>query len=218
MTRTLIVAFLVLTGPLFGAEGEKHRIQTAKTERMSFAPGGIVRVENSFGGLTVEGWDRPEVEITVIKSIDHEYESKQREQAAKRLERVHVAMERRSDTELAISTTRTRRSGATLEYEIHAPRNSRLVIQHRGGFVLISEMSGAVEAANRNGDIVLEIPDLSSYSIDARSKMGIVSCDVSGTTHHKYVVGEQFARTAPADPGRRISLRTGFGGITLKAE
>ena len=53
----------------------------------------------------MEGWDRPEVEITVIKSIDHEYESKQREQAAKRLERVHVDTERRSDSELAISTT-----------------------------------------------------------------------------------------------------------------
>ena len=33
MTRTLIATFLVLTSPLLGGEGEKHRIQTTNTER-----------------------------------------------------------------------------------------------------------------------------------------------------------------------------------------
>jgi len=129
---------------------------------VSFQPGGIIRLENSFGGLAVEGWDLPEVEITVTKSIDHEYEPKQREQAAKRLERVHVNTQRRSDTELAISTTTaSRRTGVTLQYEIHAPRNSRLLIHHHG-FLLVSDITGDVEATNRRGDIVLVIPDLSA--------------------------------------------------------
>jgi hypothetical protein len=217
MMRKLVVMFLVLAGPLLGGEGEKQRVQTTNTERVSFQPGGIIRLENSFGALTVEGWDRPEVEITVTKSIDREYEPKQREQAAKRLERVHVNTQRRSDTELAISTTTaSRRTGVTLQYEIHAPRNSQLLIHHRG-FVLVSDITGDVEATNRHGDIVLMIPNLSAHSIDARSKMGTVSADVPGTTHVKHLVGKQFGRTADAS-SHRISLRTGFGGITLKEQ
>ena len=123
----------------------------------------------------------------------------------------------RSDSELAISTiTASRKSGVTLEYEIHAPRNSRLLIHHRG-FVVVSGITGDVEVANRNGDIVLIIPNMSSYSIDARSKMGTVSADVPGTTHVKYLVGERFASAGNAS-SHRISLRTAFGGITLKEQ
>jgi hypothetical protein len=217
MMSKLTVAFLMLMGPLVGGEGDKQRVETTNTERVNFAPGGIIRLGNSFGGLTVEGWDRPEVEITVTKSIDHEYEPGKREQAAKRLERVHVKTEQHSDSELAISTiTASRKSGVTLEYEIHAPSNSRWLIHHRG-FVVVSGITGDVEVANRNGDIVLIIPNMSSYSIDARSKMGTVSADVPGTTHVKYLVGERFASAGNAS-SHRISLRTGFGGITLKEQ
>src|SRR5580704_17744521 len=39
-----------------------------KTERFDFPAGGTLRLKNSIGELTVEGWDQPGIEITTIKS------------------------------------------------------------------------------------------------------------------------------------------------------
>src|SRR5271166_3946486 len=89
-----------ITLPLFGAE---QRVEVTQTERISFAPGGIIRMNGSYGTLNVEGWDRPEVEISVAKSTLKYYESKHREKAAANLERVRVSTERRSTSELIIS-------------------------------------------------------------------------------------------------------------------
>jgi hypothetical protein len=75
MTRNLAILFLALsvsgmTLPVFGEEGSTQPAQAVRTEHLSFAPGGTIGLNNSFGSLTLEGWDRSEVEITTIKSID----------------------------------------------------------------------------------------------------------------------------------------------------
>jgi hypothetical protein len=95
VTRKLTALFVglnvfVIHLPLFGDEATKKLVEIIHTEQVNFAPGGIIRVLNSIGSLNVEGWDRPEVEITVIKSMEHYYEPKQQEQAARTLERVHI--------------------------------------------------------------------------------------------------------------------------------
>jgi hypothetical protein len=76
-------------------------------------------------------------------------------------------------------------------------------------------VTGGVEASNRDGDIVLFLPEPGPYSIDARSKMGTVISDFAGKAHVKYFIGEKFtgANESAAHP---IHLRVGFGGITIK--
>ena len=138
---------------------------------------------------------------------------------------VHVVTNRTSATELAVTTTVPssnffarlfgRTCGATIEQHIQAPRDSQLVIHHGAGYVLVSRISGDIEASSRSGDIVLMLPDPGPYSIDAKSKFGSVSSDFAGTAHREKLIGEQFA-TASASPSRRIYLRIGFGGITIK--
>jgi hypothetical protein len=229
VTRKLTALFVGLNVfgihlPLFGDEATKKLVEIIHTEQVNFAPGGIIRVLNSIGSLNVEGWDRPEVEITVIKSMEHYYEPKQQEQAARTLERVHIVAEPRSDSELTISTILPRRlfahllggkRGLMVEYQIHAPRNSRLVIHHGRGHVLLSNVTGDVEATSSGGDILLMLPDSGTYSIDARSKLGTVSSDFAGASHRRHLVGSGFARATPP-PSHRIYLRTGMGGITIK--
>ena len=61
-----------------------------------------------FGNANVEGWDRPEVEITFIKSMERYYEPSQQQKAAS------AVVERRSDSELAISTILPRKRFARL--------------------------------------------------------------------------------------------------------
>lgn len=234
MTHKLALVFFVqsllgITLPLFAAEGAQQQAQATHTERISFAPGGIIQVNNSYGDLKIEGWDRPEVEITILKSTTDYYAPSRKEDAGRRLERIHVMTECRSDRELAISTTlptrgfflpplpRTTKAGVTVECLIHAPRDTRLAIHHGVGYVLVSNMTADIEATCGRGDIVLMLSDNGAYAFDARSKFGTVISDFDGTPRlNPFRLGERYA-TATSPPSRRMYLRMGFGGITITA-
>ncbi len=204
------LSLLGMTLPLSASE---QRVESTKTERLSFAPGGSIRVNGSYGSLNIEGWDRPEVEIAVVKSTQKYYASKQREKAAASLERVRISAERRSDTELAISTTKVKE--VSVDYEIRVPRDSRIEIHHGTGQLIVANVTGDIEATGHRGDILLMLPDAGTYSIDAKTKLGVVTSDFAGALHRRrYLIGERFA-SPPAS--HRIYLRMGFGAITIKS-
>jgi hypothetical protein len=227
--KRLVFLFVVgavgLAAPLFGESGGKKLFSVTNTQQIPFQPGGTVHLTRSYGYLSVEGWDRPEVELTVIKSLDNLYGAKDQAEATKRVETVHVTAERRSDTELEISTVVPHYSrwthplgstgGVMVEYQIHVPRNSKLVIQHGAGDVIVSNVTADIDARSHAGDIVLLLPETEKYSIDAKSKIGTVSSDFDGDFHRRMLMGIQNSLTAPA-PAHRIYLRTGLGGITIK--
>jgi len=199
----LLMTTLVCGLQLFAQDGFKQPVQVTTTDHVNFAPGGLIRLTTSSSNLFVEAWDRSEVEITTIKSGRN----------ARCLDDIHVVADRRSDTELAISTPS--KCGAKIEQHVNAPRDSRLVIHHGAGFLMVSRISGEIEATSRSGDIVLMLPDPGPYSIDAKSKFGGVSSDFAGTAHREKLIGQQFA-SSKAPQSRRIYLRIGFGGITIK--
>ena len=226
--KTLIVLFLsmlAVTLPLFGAD-EFKQPQVTNTERVDFAPGGTIRIDGSYGSLTVEGWDQPAVEITVTKALRFGG-SKTQDQDQPHLDSIKVVTSRTSPTELKISTTLASRhgtwpphfsskttNGVGAEYEIHVPRDSRLQIHHGTGMVTVSGVTGDIEAKAGRGDIMLWLPP-GAYSIDAKIKAGIVSSDLTGTALNQYLTGERFTRVDQS-PSHRLYLRMGFGGITIK--
>jgi hypothetical protein len=154
---------------------------SASQQTIPFQPGGTIRLPRSVGDLHVEGWDKAEVAIEAGKEVD---------------------VVRRSDTEVVISTNLSKHAKAHISYELHVPRNSRLVIDHRGGFVLIGNVTGDISATNRRGDIVLMLPEAGERSIDARVRFGHTDSDSE--------------RQAPSNPAK-IRLRVGFGGISVKS-
>lgn len=209
--------------PSPAADGPKEPVQVSTTQRVNFAPGGTIRVDEFSGYLNVAAWDQPEVEIAAINSTEHLYASKDKEQAARKLEKIQVASERRSDAELVISAKVPSRDfwarlfggqgSAITECRIRAPRNSRLVIHHNHGYVLVTDMTGDIEAESASGDIVVLLSDAGAYSIDAQSKIGSVSSDFAGAIR-RHFLGERLALDAPSPS--RIYLRMGLGGITIK--
>lgn len=214
---------LIVAAPLLAVDAPVQRPQQASsTERIVFAPGGTIRFNDSFGDLYVEGWEQPEVEMTLIKSFDDYQPPKN---ATDLLERVKFTTEHPAANELAIGTTIPPHSffrhpfggkgEVTVRYELRVPRNSHLVIHHGGGNILIGNVIGNIEATNREGDIVLMLPDSAAYSIDAKSKMGTVISEIPGKAHVRYFIGERFTG-ADANSSYRIFLRVGFGGITIK--
>jgi hypothetical protein len=207
------LSVLGTTLPVFGQAG-RQPAQVTTTERVSFAPGGIIRIDHSYGELNVEGWGQPEVEVTVIKSMPYDYKPKRPDAAAERLGGVRIVTERKSDTELVISTSKST-GGVRAEYEIHVPRNSGLAIHHGTGSVSVHGVTGDIEAIAGRGDIMLLLPP-GSYSIDAKTKLGNVSSEFEGAALSQYLVGQRFTRVSPLAPSHRLYLRMGFGGITIK--
>jgi len=212
--------------PLCGAEGNKRLVEATNSQTVPFQPGGTIHFNHSFGVLAIEGWDKPEVEITVTKSLDQLAGTKDQAELAKHLEKVAIAVERRSDTDLEITTTVPHYSrlthpfgstgGVMVEYQIHAPRNSKLVIQHGTGDVSATDMTADIDATVHNGDIVLMLPESGLYSIDAKSKLGTVWSDFDGDFQRRHLMGTQYAHPGAA-PAHRIFLRMGTGGITIKS-
>src|SRR5579863_4527437 len=225
LSAGFFLSMLAVTLPLFGAD-ELKLPQVSNTERVDFASGGTIRINSSYGYLTVEGWDQPAVEITVTKSLRFGG-SKNQDQDQPRLDSVKVVTNRTSPTELTISTTRAARhsawpphlsstttNGVRAEYEIHVPRDSRLTIHHGTGMVTVIGVTGDIEAHAGRGDIMLWLRP-GSYSIDAKTKLGTVSSDFAGAALSQYLTGQRFTRVDPP-PSHRLNLRMGFGGITIK--
>jgi hypothetical protein len=220
------------------ADGPRQSFEVTSTERVNFPPGGTIHLDDSFGYLTVEGWDEPEVEIIVTKSTDRFLEPEEKQKAANAFEKIRVVTERRSDKELTISTTLPARHGfpssilpsgriiltmpkkttcgVTVEYTVHVPRDSRLIVHHDHGYVWVSDVTGDIEVDSHTGDMIVTLPDPGSYAIDARTRMGSVSSDFTGSGHKQFLVGTQFVHISQAG-SRRIYLRMGRGSITLKS-
>jgi hypothetical protein len=234
MTNRLAVVFglsaLGAIYPLPAAQevyekGPKQSFEVIHTERVPFAPGGTIRLNNSYGYLTVEGWDEPQVEITVIKSTDSFYQPSQQQSAEQPFAQVRVAAERRSDKELTISTVSPARHrflpklprGVAVEYRIHVPRDSRLVVHHDNGYVWISDVTGDLDVRSHTGDMIVMLSDAGPYSIDARTRMGSVSSDLTGKSlsrFSQFLVGSHFDYTSQT-PKRRVYLRMGRGSIEI---
>jgi hypothetical protein len=223
-TSALLIA-LGMALPVLAEGPAAQFTQVTDTRLISFSPGGTIRIVKSYGDLYIEGWDRAEVEMIVIKST-HYFAPAVKDEAKERMRAITVEAARRSDTELAIETGTSKnpsrslphstRSSVTMECRIHVPRDVRLMINHRGGSVLVSNVTGDVEADDREGDIMLMLPAGGTYSIDATSKMGHIASDFEGRTRNRYIIGQRFV-SANSPGARRIHLCVGFGGVTILA-
>src|ERR1035437_1082763 len=92
MMRALALLF-GMSCLLLADDEVKQKVKVTHTERVDFPSGGRLRVRNSIGELTVEGWERPDVEITTIKSTKAAYASRDREKASRELEKVRISAE-----------------------------------------------------------------------------------------------------------------------------
>jgi hypothetical protein len=238
--RTLTVLFGISC--LLAAAEPKQKVQVEHTERADFPSGGLLRLKNSVGEVTVEGWDRPDVEITTIRSI---YASRNRERASRdELDKVRVSVDRRGD-ELVVTTDFPRRRSAPppvtlapgkdfgsltglltsppsillgasfdLEYRIKAPMNARLAADHDRGEVHVDNLTSDIHVTVLNGGITLHLPQEGQYGIDAKSDVGGVNSDFPGRTKRRpWLLGHKFVQGAPA--AHKLYLRVGFGDIMI---
>ena len=125
---------------------------------------GTIRFDGSVGELNVEGWDRPEVEITLTRYTETDNPTR----ATGELNSIHVTAKRDGAGVLAISTslparnffarTFDGRTKGNLNYRIRVPRDSRLVVEHDGGDLVVYDVAGDIDAHAPHGSILLLLP------------------------------------------------------------
>ncbi|SPF45364.1 exported hypothetical protein [Candidatus Sulfopaludibacter sp. SbA4] len=221
--RTLAIAVLALGLPLL-AKAPLQETQIVTSEHTDLAPGGAVRVNGSMGQLDVEGWDQPQVEITLGKSTFRRGTPKGVEDAKQFLNRIQIKVERKSAGELLITTVLPSRNLITrplrgmtdvsLQYVIKVPRDAHLVIHHDSGDIRLQGLTGPIEAGTHAGDIEMRLPEASPYTIDARCKVGGVYSDFAGDHRVRYAVGERYGHDAASSAPHAV-LRVGVGGIQI---
>ena len=216
MIRRLAVIF-GMSCLLFADDEPRQKVQAAHTERVDFPSGGLLRLKNSVGEVTVEGWERPDVEIATVKSTKVALASGDRAKASHQLDQVRISVQRQGD-ELIVVTEFPRHRGLPpsfdLDYKISAPMNATLAVDHGAGEVHVDNLTSDIHVTVRNGGITLQLPQEGQYGIDAKSDFGGVTSDFPG--HEKrtrWLLGHQFVQGASAI--HNLYLRVGFGDITI---
>jgi hypothetical protein len=214
---------------MFGQNASLQKVQASNTQNAKFPAGGTLRVARFIGELTVEGWDKPDAEITITKTTREFYNTPDRAKGTRELDGVQVSA-RPHETELIVSTDYHRRrkvlpliasngaAGVDLHCLIRVPQTAKVVIERGSGNVFVRNFTGSIQAGVRQGEITLGLPEQGQYSIDARSQFGNVVSDFAGQTKGAgFFVGHRFSGNG-ASTAQQVNLRVQYGDILVFTE
>ena len=211
-----------------GLDAPRKKIQAIKTDRVDFPQGGVLRLINSTGTLTIIGWDQPLLEMTTTKTTKQAFRDSERAKATSELDKVNVSAERKGN-EVVIATEFPRHrdfppgnpwgpgTNFELEYQIHVPRDAKLVIsRHDVGEVHIDGLTNDVDANLLQGALLLHLPEDGKYAIDAKTDFGHVNCDFAGEQKsRRWLTGHRWVNENPGDGAHMLNLRVGYGDVVI---
>jgi hypothetical protein len=221
----LAVGILTFSATALAQPEAQQKARSVSTERIEFSKRGTIQIIKSFGLIKIEGWDRPEVELNLVKTTYKSYDPQNLAEGAKELEEIKVEMIRESENSLLVikttypSSALNRLAGgkpkAQLEYTIKVPRACQLMIKHNIGDIAITDVDGDIEATSRIGGMWLNLPNTNQYAVDARTRIGKFSSEFGPAMQQQKLVGGTLQNNS-ASPTRQLFLRTGIGEIQIK--
>jgi DUF4097 and DUF4098 domain-containing protein YvlB len=219
----LTTPVLALALALAGTSSPVQAKETVKETFLKTYPlraGGELRVENTNGGITVEAWDRNEVQVEAIKQVRAESAEKARE--GMKLLRIEV---KPSAGALQILTKYPRNEGdgffdwlsgsslsMSVTYKIKAPRELVANLQSTNGGVRLVGTRGRAELSTTNGGASVE--DVEGNIRMRSTNGGLIVVNAAGSLDGITTNGGITAQLTEVNGD--ISLRTTNGGVTLK--
>ncbi len=150
-----LIAAAVLILPALVHANTREPATLSSTQTFSFDPQGLIQLEQSYGDVDIQGWDRPEVEITTIRSTPRKPDN------------MGITAVKQGEDRLKITTDfPSRKSNSDLKYVIKAPAHARLVVHHDMGDVKVTNFMSDIEVTNRIGEIGLTLAEPESYSVE----------------------------------------------------
>src|SRR5688500_13306181 len=211
-----ILAALALATPAQAKETVKETFK----KTYSLQAGGELRVENTNGGITVEAWDRNEVQVEAIKKVRAESAEKARD-AMKTL-RIEV---KPAAGALQILTRYAKNEGdsffewlsgnsvsMSVTYKIKAPRELVSNLQSTNGGLRLVGTRGRAELSTTNGGVSVE--DVEGNIRLRSTNGGLTVVNAAGTLDGVTTNGGISAQLNEVDGD--LTLRTTNGGVTLR--
>jgi hypothetical protein len=198
---------------LHAADAPREFVEVMHSEHVDFPVGGTLRMLHSTGDLTIEGWDRSDVEITTSKMIADD--PSERAKATHDLDAHHLVVKREGNG-LVVAANSAWYTNLHLEYTIKAPYSAHLVVNHRSGDVYVDGLLGDIDVFLREGEVVLHLPENEKYSIHARCDIGNVYSDYQGEEKQLWwLIGHRIeGGNAPSAP-HKLNLRVRVGDIVI---
>jgi len=182
--------------------------------------GGELRVENTNGGITVEAWDRNEVQVEAIKQVKAESAEKARE--GLKLLKIEV---KPSAGALQILTKFPKNEGdgffdwlsgntitMSVTYKIKAPRELVSNLQSTNGGVRLVGTRGRADLSTTNGGVSVE--DVEGNIRLRSTNGGLTVVNAAGTLDGVTTNGGITAQLTEVNGD--LTLRTTNGGVTLR--
>lgn len=174
----LLLAFGLVIGTA-GTAQENVSKKITKTYAMTDA--GKLRIENKYGHVNLNGWDKDEVSIEAVISVNH----RKKENAEELLERINPTF-RDSDDYVSIGYEIAEksdnwftnffekanpfdydRSNIQINYTINLPNKAELSVTNTFGDVILEDWTGKLRALVEHGDVWLN-QDLNKADITMR--------------------------------------------------
>lgn len=199
------------------ADGQQ-KVTVITTERIPFDNGVSVHLKDSFGEVHVEGWDRNEVEIRLLRSTQKKYAADAHASQASRLEKIKLVITKDAAGSLLIETRNIpfMRSNLALDYQVKVPQGIFLKIKHSIGEVQIKNIIGDIDATCKIGELVLQLPAKERYDVDARVKIGDVESDFGGRYNRQKLLGAKLTEEANRSEPHKLYLRVNIGDVQVK--
>jgi hypothetical protein len=216
------LAVLLLPLSFATAEDRGNRVESQLRETIPFIEGGSLYVDNSFGDLRVEAWDRSDVEISLRKRTNRRYDSNEEWKGRRELDDVRIDFRRSGDRvelrtqfpDRGLSRMLRGKSNVDLRYHIKVPRKTNLHIRHDIGEVRIAGVHGDHDVTASIGEIGLNLPEQAEFRFDARARIGDVHSDYAGRERRASLLGARFD-TPGRQTGHQVTARVGIGSVEI---
>ena len=213
--------------PAMAADEPAEPLAVTSTQRVALAPGGTVHIDETWGELSIEGWDQSAVEVVTTRRTAKPYPVAKAEKARADLERFGARVEASASDRVSIvglspggSVTKPfgGKSGVRLTYVVRIPRNSRLELDNGAGTVRIADVTGDIAVDSDVGEVTLKVPIEPTTAVEASSGIGDVdvgdALEQKGDLRRRALVGQRFSYQPPR-VDKRITVKLGVGSITI---
>ncbi|MFD2100618.1 hypothetical protein [Flagellimonas iocasae] len=173
-----VTAGLLLCTLMVFAQNEQSK-QWNKTYDLS--PTGKVHIENKYGNVVINGWQKNQVKVSISIQVNHRKE----DSAEKLLERIQPKTIQSGNYIQFISEIKDRdanifakyfskanpfdfdKSNVQIDYEVYLPINAELSIINKFGDIIIDSWKGDLETDLQHGDIYIN-GNISTAKVDMR--------------------------------------------------
>jgi hypothetical protein len=215
--RKSVIAAVLLSMAVFADDLTHRVISVSHTD--SFPSGAAIHLDNSHGVVTIEGWDQPGVEVIVTKSTAGVFDTKQHPAADQLLSRFNVKAESKGD-QILISTDipKKHNDGVLIDYLIHAPRGTKVELNHGDGGLTVTGLASDVQATLRRGQVTLTLPGTEAFAIDAHTGIGDVYSEFEGTDRRRRIRLTHDFTGAAGSAAHHIKVNLEIGDVVLLKE